>query len=246
MRNIDDVLHFRQDIAPFLAHLTRGTPQNSAATVLEQIIRSRVLRSGGALVSDAKYGGNTNGMSDAEKQGYFSAVCFTETPISEIHCLLEIAARAVNLEPYGLVFEKQKLRAKGVAPVLYFNNENGAVDTCIQALFGLIATRPVDARYILPLVASFGLKIQPPGAAARSPGNVDFSWEREWRYGTVLGPFEIEVGDVFCGLCPHDEIPHFEALLPPVKFIDPRRPMKWYATELIACRQRLGLKASVV
>jgi hypothetical protein len=52
--------------------------------------------------------------------------------------------------------------------------------------------------------------------------------------------------DVLVGLCPHDEIDDFQALFNPVRFIDPRRNMKWYATALIASRQRLNLQASVV
>jgi hypothetical protein len=51
---------------------------------------------------------------------------------------------------------------------------------------------------------------------------------------------------VFVGLCPHDEIPFFDSLFPPVGFIDPTRNMKWYATKLIAARQRLDLKYWVV
>ena len=41
---------------------------------------------------------------------YFSAVCFTETPLNEIYSLLEISRRRVNLKPYGLVFLKEKLQ----------------------------------------------------------------------------------------------------------------------------------------
>lgn len=246
MRAIDDILNFRGDLAPFLAHLTRRTQNLSARQVLEQILVTGELRPGASLVSDARFGGFTNEMTDAEKNRFFSALCFTETPLSEIHCLLEIAYRAINLEPYGFVFVKSALRDLGVNPVLYFNNEHGHIDSCIRALFSLKDTHPLEAAVVLPLVSIFGRKIHPPGAQNRPPGIVDFLWEREWRYPHSGGAIPLDRDQIFCGLCPHDEIPHFEALFQPVKFIDPRRTTKWYASSLIHARQRLDLKTSVV
>ncbi len=245
MRNINDILYFRQDVAPFLAHLTRRTANRPARQVLEQIIAERQLRSGVSLVSDARFGGFTKEMAENERRRFFSAVCFTETPLAEIHCLLDIASRAVNLEPYGLVFLKERLKEKAVMPVLYFNNHSGAIDSIIQAMFGLKNDSPDEASILLPLVAVFGQKIKPPGVHERPAGLVDFCWEREWRYPSS-GPFDFEMDDIFCGLCPHPEIAHFEHLLPNVRFIDPTRNMKWYATALIEARQRVDLKTSVV
>jgi hypothetical protein len=152
----------------------------------------------------------------------------------------------VNLEPYGLVFLKERLRERGVCPVIYLNNEKANIDAAVYALFSLKDTAPDAAEMLLPLVAVFGQKIQPPGAAARPPGRVDFTWEREWRYPAGPGPLAFTIEDVFCGLCPHDEINDFEFAHPPLKFIDPRRNMKWYAQSLIASRQRHNLKYSVV
>src|SRR5687767_1666727 len=123
MRNIADVLSFRQDISLFLVHLTRSFDGIPADERLTRILDARQLRPGETLVSDVKYGGNTMAMTDAQKRGFFSAICFTETPIGEAHCLLEIEARAVNLEPYGLVFLKDRLKTRHVSPVLYLNND---------------------------------------------------------------------------------------------------------------------------
>jgi hypothetical protein len=97
----------------------------------------------------------------------------------------------------------------------------------------------------LPLVAIFGKKITPPGAFA-AEGEVDFRWEREWRYVPINGPYQLVEDEIFMGLCPHNEIQRFERLWPPIKFIDPTRNKKWYATKLINARQRLNLKHSVV
>jgi hypothetical protein len=98
----------------------------------------------------------------------------------------------------------------------------------------------------LPLIAVFGRKILPPRAQSVPEGRVDFRWEREWRYPYIEGAFAFDTDDVFIGLCPHDEIEYFKDLWPEIDFIDPRRNIKWYATQLIEARQRLDLKFSVV
>jgi abortive phage resistance protein AbiGi (putative antitoxin) len=188
----------------------------------------------------------TANLEPEDKLRYFGAVCLTETPISEIHCLLEISSRTVDLQPYGLVFLKDQLIKKGMSPVIYINNEQADRDHVVQALCKLIDSDPDAAAEILPLVSVFGHKIHPPRARKRSPGLVDFRWEREWRYPHVRGALRFDENDVFIGLCPHDEIADFEAQFHPVEFIDPCRNMKWYAEKLIAARQRLDLKHSVV
>jgi hypothetical protein len=246
MREIADILLFRTDISPFLAHLTRIRDGISAADRLTQILDQRRLLPGPTQVSDARFGGNTVEMTDDAKRRWFGAVSFTETPIGEAHCLLEIAGRVVNLEPYGLVFLKDRLKARNVAPVLYINNEDGTADPIFYGLFSLIATQPAAAERLLPLVSVFGQKVKPPGAVARPAGRVDFTWEREWRHPAALGAFAFAWDDVFCGFCPHDEIGHFQGKYAPIRFIDPRRNMKWYAKSLIESRQRLNLKYSVV
>lgn len=185
-------------------------------------------------------------MPEETRRRFFGAICFTETPISEAHCLLEIGGRTVNLEPYGLVFLKDRLKSRNVAPALYINNEAGSADTIFYGLFTLITEAAATAERLLPLVSVFGQKVWPPGAAARPAGRVDFTWEREWRHPAALGAFAFAWDDVFCGFCPHDEIENFELAYPPLKFIDPRRNMKWYAKSLIQSRQRLDLKYSVV
>lgn len=246
MREIGDILRFRQDISPFLAHLTRTFDGTNARTRLEGILQEGQLRAGPSLVSDARFGGNTVNLTEEQKMRLFGSVCFTETPFSEIHCLLEIGGRAVNLEPYGLVFVKDRLKARGVCPAVYINNEAAAMDAVIYSLFSLKDTHPAAAEKLLPLVAVFGQKIQPHGSPARPPGRVDFVWEREWRYPAALGPFDFTFEDVFCGLSPHEDVEYFEAQYQPLRFIDPRRNMKWYAQSLIESIQRVGLQHSVV
>ena len=245
MRDIKHILRFRSDISPFLVHLTRRHNSDGLQERLELIVRDKSLVVGDTEVSDVRFGGNTIEMEAEDRKRFFGAVCFTETPLNEIHCLLEIAYRQVNLEPYGLVFLKEQLQKRGVAPVLYLNNECGDQDPVVRALFGLIETDPEAAEKLLPLVSVFGKKLQPPGARPQE-GTLDFIWEREWRFPAASGTLDFSETDVFIGLCPEDNISYFERLLPGIGFVDPRMNMKWHATKLIEARQRLDLKHSVV
>lgn len=245
-RDINDVLNFRSDISPFLVHLTRKTDfTDSAKETLKLILMDQELQCINQ-VSDARFGMYTSNMLPDKKLSLFGAVCFTETPLNEIHCLLEIEERAVDLEPYGLVFLKDKLRNLGVTPVLYLNNINGDKQNVLRELCTLADTHRAAAEELLPLISIFGKKITPPGARPQS-GSVDFLWEREWRYPYSKGPLSFNIqNDVFIGLCPHEEITYFENLVSGIEFVDPRRNMKWYAKKLIKARQEHDLKVSVV
>lgn len=121
-RNIKDILLFRSDISPFLVHLTRKMGSQEANTTLEKIIDEKRLVAGDSPISDARFSLNTSEEEFEEFKSFLRAVCLTETPLTEVHYLLEIKYRSINLEPYGLVFIKDKLCSKGVSPVLYFNN----------------------------------------------------------------------------------------------------------------------------
>jgi hypothetical protein len=247
MRDIHDILHFRSDISPFLVHLTRDdTPTGNAKATLEKIIDERKLIASEHEISDVKYGGNTTNILPTDKKKYFGAVCFTETPLNEVHCLLDISYRGIDLSRYGLVFVRDRLQKKGVCPVLYVNNENGDMDGVFRSLFSLIDSHPDEAARVLPLFAVFGQKIQAPGVSVRPLGSIDFRWEREWRYPPIAGELRFGEEDVFIGLCPDEETDHFEGLFPTVGFVDPQRNMKWYAKKLIEARQRLDLKYSVI
>jgi len=245
MRNIEDILLFRGDISPFLIHLTKDNNKKASA-ILIKILREKKLIAGNDCISDIKYGGFTNNLSEQQKNEFFSAICFTETPLSEVQCLLEINYRQVNLKPYGLVFLKERLQALGVSPVLYLNNEASDKENIVKALFELTNTHPNEAKELLPLFSIFGCKIKHPGTSQKPKGKVDFRWEREWRYPAIRGDFAFDYDDVFIGLCPHQHIQKYEEKFKPILFIDPRRPMKWYATKLIDARHRSDLKYSVV
>ncbi|MBB3813651.1 hypothetical protein FHY13_001998 [Xanthomonas arboricola] len=243
-RQIDDVLLFRTDISPFLAHLTKTAGDTSAENVLRVILDSGQLLAGGSEVSDIKYGGNNLQMSAEQRKSFFGAVCLTETPLSEVYCLLDLASRRINLEPYGLLFVKEKIRNKGASPVYYLNNYPEDKYTIAQALFSLTATHEAAAKEILPLFSVTGPFLAPPGQIRQ--GKQEFSWEREWRYPASKGPLAFEQNDVFIGLCPADRIAAMERAYPWLKFVDPRLNQKLYAQKLIQSRDRIGLKNSVV
>lgn len=246
MRSIEEILLFRSDLSPFLVHLTKQTPNSSAKDILHTILDERTLKAGASEVSDAKYGGWTNNLEDDDRSKLLNAVCFTETPLNEIHCLLDIAYRNINLEPYGIVFMKDRLKVRDVSPAIYINNERGNKNLLIQALYRLHEEFPGEAKQLLPLISVFGEKIMHPAAESPPVGRVDFIWEREWRYPKVSGDLEFTVDDLFMGICPHEEIPEFEGTYPTIKFFDPSKNIKWYASKLVSERQRLNLKYSVV
>jgi len=211
-------------------------------------------------MSVACYGINTLTETEDELRELFSSVSFTETPLNEIHSMLEIKNHSVKLEQYGLVFLKERLESKGVSPVLYLNNILGDKDPVVRALCNLKNTNPKEAKELLPLLSIFGKKLTPfparPMNHCEIGKEVDFFWEREWRYPYAKGPLEFNRGDIFVGLCPHDKIEHFEDLaqdngLPELKFVDPLRNMKFYASELIDARKvlkrhKIEIKSSVV
>ncbi|WP_156458404.1 hypothetical protein [Rhodanobacter sp. Root627] len=244
VRQIDDVLLFRTDISPFLAHLTKTAGNSSAESVLRVILDSGQLLAGSGEISDIKYGGNNLQMTDEQKKSFFGAVCLTETPLSEVYCLLDLASRRINLEPYGLLFVKDRIRDKGASPVYYLNNYPGDKYAIAQALFSLTTTHEAAAKDILPLFSVTGPFLAPPDQNRQ--GKQEFSWEREWRYPASKGPLAFGQDDVFIGLCPADRISAMEQSYPWLKFVDPRLNQKIYAKKLIQSRDRIGLKHSVV
>lgn len=247
-REIQEILNFRTDISPFLVHLTREYNGNAAKENLENIIKEKTLKQSGNRISDARFGIDDLTLEEEERKQIFGAICFTETPLNEVHCLLEIQHRNFDLKPYGLVFMKERLSNRGVSPVFYLNNKNGDKDGVLRVLCSLCMknTTKKEAKKILPLIACFGKHITAPNARTPQNGDQDFLWEREWRYPYIDGDFTFTEEDVFVGLCPDEEIAYFERKLPNVKFVDPIRNMKWYAHELVQARKRLKLACSVV
>ena len=239
MRDVSKVLLFRNDLSPFLVHLTRDiVGERTAKESLSNILRERTLKCGTSTISDARFG-VPPGQVETNKS-CFCAISLTETPLGEVHNLLEIEGRDNDLSQYGLVLLKDKMKKKGVSPVVYINNMKGDKDETIQALCSLIESNRTAAKKILPYIAIFGKKLNPVGGTPQS-GSIDFIWEREWRYASRSGALKFRETDLFIGLCPHNEIESFESQFPWLGFIDPQRNMKWYSEKLVAARKRSKL-----
>jgi hypothetical protein len=248
-RNIDNVLLFREDLSPFLTHLTRDYGSNSAKENLVSILEDSMLRYG-KPISDARWGMALSKQTPEIKKRLFTAISFTETPLNEIHCLLEIAGRQVKLKPYGLVFLKGHCMKRGASPVIYLNNIKGDKDKLVESLCDIADTSLVRASKILPFISFFGDFLTPAGGTPQNHAPVDFTWEREWRYVSYKQRFKFKASDIFVGLCPDDEIQEFEDQSDDdfngLSFIDPTKPLKWYGDKLVKARKRSRLKNSVV
>lgn len=177
-RTIDDVLKFRGDLSPFLVHLTRDLAPTDAPERLRQMLQTRQLSQSGRQISDARFGRVTVGMSQPDLARFFGAISFTETPLAEVHSMLDIEHRSSDFKPYGLVFVKDRLIGNGVEPVIMLNNLGADKDPVVRAFCRLIDTDPGIAESVLPLIAFFGTRLTSPGAPQQT-AQVDFSWERE-------------------------------------------------------------------
>lgn len=246
-REIKDVLTFRRDLSPFLTHLTKRTGNKPAFDNLKAIITSKQLIQSGKELSDIKF--QYPGTSE-EKTRLTAAICFTETPLDQIHCLLEIEKRSVNLTQFGLVFLRSKLQLKNASPCVYLNNWRSEHDSVIRSLGTWGTANPDEAKKILPLISCFG-SFFPARSGTRKAGEQDFYWEREWRIPFCYGPLDIVPDDLFCGLCPEERIKeaedHYQSVFhQELPFIDPLRPATFYAKKLVQRRNALALTDSVV
>lgn len=233
--------------------MTRDTKDKSAKENLQNIISNKEIIPGKNPVSAAQYARSTRRNAnnwlfmfrfeelDQDIQECFQAVCFSETPIRFSHCLFDISGRAINLEPYGLVLIKDRLRDKGVSPVMYINNYPGDKNAVIDTMADLVYQNRDVAREILPLIGVVGRHLH-GGPATHH----DFQWEREWRYPAFKGNYRIDSEDIFIGLCPVSEIDEFEREFPHILFIDPLMPPEYFATKLIESRKKNNMQHSVV
>jgi hypothetical protein len=203
------------------------------------------LRYGKEPMSVARYRYPFGDISDAQMKTYFKAVSFTETPLTKIDSLLDIERRSISFSPYGLVFLRERCMKKGAAPVIYINNTLGNKDKVVESFCRLIQRDPVAAQGILPYVSFFGRKLRPYNKI-RGYGEMDFTWEREWRYASGEGYFDFDESDLFVGLCPHRSIGWFEKRFDWLTFIDPRMKLRQYVEKIRAAERRTGIKKQLI
>ena len=204
------LLDEKHDYSPFLVHLTKDSYEYDsnnekftvpAKDVLECILNEQELRaiSYFCLFKQDLDSQNNN------IQNLFKVTCFTETPLDQIEILTtEVYGRICKLKPYGLVFTKKFIREKQGNPVFYVDNY----------MFESFFTLYNDAKK-----RDFSQKDYKTLALVnKCTQDMDFHWEREWR---IVGNLKFELSEIFCGLCPDDDISYFQSRYPEVKFISP-------------------------
>jgi hypothetical protein len=193
----DEFLDKKRDYSPLLVHLTRSEGVSSAKEVLGQILDQRMLK---AFNHFCLFSPSLKQQSTA-LEDYFKVVCFTETPIDQINVLLyKVWGRNVRLDQYGLVFKKEFIRSHGGNHVFYSSKD---VAKPLWTLY-----KPEASSEVCRLLALVTL----------CDDSVDFHWEREWR---IVGNLSFYLKDIYCGLCPEDDIREFECTYPEIKFISP-------------------------
>ena len=207
----DQFLDGKRDYSPYLVHLTKyaintnGNLEADAKDALDSILEQKILY---ACNHFFPYSKNLNNQKPSVIDN-FRVVCFTEKPINQIDVILDRSIkRQFNPEPYGLVFTKEYIReVKGGNPVFYVTLK------IARPLWKHLYQPYVEGKDNLPYDLCKLLAL----VTECQKGN-DFHWEREWR---VVGNLEFQFSEVYCGLCPEDEISYFESKYPPIKFISP-------------------------
>jgi hypothetical protein len=199
--SLGEFLDKKRDFSHLLVHLTRSDESSSAKEVLECILNEQTLR---AYNYYCIFQDKIKSL-DNVLQSKFRVVCFTETPIDQIEILLErVQGRNIILEPYGLVFKKDYIREKEGNPVFYIT---GSLSSPLWKLYN-------DAKN----TQCSGGENKVLALVNKCDETIDFHWEREWR---IVGNLKFDLNDIYCGLCPADDISYFENKYVPVKFISP-------------------------
>ena len=168
-------------------------------------------------------------------------VCFTETPLEQIHLLTsEIDGRAFHFEAYGIAITKRQGRERGVNPVWYVDMTPGHpwltknLDNLRdKALSGETFSDP-DVEAILPFIEHMGSGTRRAGGDYQK----EFWWEREWRH-----PKDFSLPAQYLGLCPEEEISQFAHITKEqdldIRFVDPT----WSLEQIIALLARFPRSA---
>lgn len=208
-------LYEKRDYSHLLVHLTRSAETLSAKDVLGCILDDCLLKAYHAWCIWYK---EINRGDNAFLWEKFKVVCFTETPIEQLHMILKkLPGRLYNPEPYGLVFEKSYIKTNGGNQVFYMTKK---IATPLHELYErqkISSTLDTEVCRFLALTTLC------------EKGN-DWHWEREWR---VMGDLKFNLEDIYCGLCPEAHIEYFRDKYPPVNFIDPSWENKRMLDELV-------------
>ncbi len=183
----------RDDLSKFLVHLTRNYDGASADDNLLSILRDKTIYARNAHCL-FMYEFDRLSFSRLLTQR-FRTVCFTEAPLPQIKRLIsKVEGKPINLKPYGLVFDRRTLLARGANPAIYINASTMRLKQFLLAHFreqfkdittlkGLKQSQRAHYEAIVQYYSLVNI-IRP---------NHDFTWEREWR---LAGDFEFKYREV--------------------------------------------------
>ncbi len=173
----------RDDISKFVVHLTRKLGNSSAIQNLISILDDRKIEARKAhclfspLFSQMKF---TNVL-----KAKFKTVCFTETPLNQISPLCrKIPGRQIELQPYGLVFQREHLLESGGSPAFYINSDGTELrDYLIEQFREHFSGIKSLKKFKQTQLKRHQQILQYYSFINKMGHRHDFSWEREWRYG---------------------------------------------------------------
>jgi hypothetical protein len=251
----EQLIERRGDLSPFLIHMTRdgswtrytdlharvGDVQVLRARAsLEAIIRSGTIEARSAFgyfnfkVPMIGRDGRPRNEASKVQREWLRAVCFTETPLDHVHLQMQtVVGRKLQFRPYGLALWEAAVRRGGGNPLFYFESQNRALRSGLDAL--AVSAACEAAKPMLPLYEAFGGPLF--GRASTAAEEIDFRWEREWR---VAGDFKFERAAVAFGICGEADVPYFEGLVGnTIPFVDPTGDLDFAKAKL---RRSPGLK----
>lgn len=207
----EKLLDEKHDYSPFLVHLIKDSYEYApdgekftipAKDVLRDILDDKELR---AFSSFCLFNADLDHQ-NSDIKDLFKVTCFTETPLDQIDILtIEVYGRECKLKPFGLVFNKKFIRENQGNPVFYVD----------EYMFDSIWSLYNEAKK-----RNFSFKDNKTLALVnKCTEEMDFHWKREWR---IVGNLKFKLTDIFCGLCPDDDVHFFQSHYPEVRFISPK------------------------
>ncbi|MFG6105302.1 hypothetical protein U2F10_23810 [Leptothoe sp. EHU-05/26/07-4] len=192
----------RDDFSPFLIHLTRDYEKGKdARSNLHSILKAKCIKARnphclfGPKIKKTEF---PRGL-----RTKFNTVCLTETPLNQLKFLTrDIKGRNINLQPYGVVFWKDHLLARGANPALYINSQAGKVRDFLLSEFDRHFDNQKSYR---SFCKGYGREaadsiIRYYSLVNLMSDTIDFSWEREWRY---QGNLKFEMNELFAVIVPN-------------------------------------------
>lgn len=211
--SLEEFLDKKRDFSHLLVHLTRSDESFPAKEILHTILSEQTLRAYNAFFI---YKNDLERPESNSLRKNFKVVCFTETPIDQMAALLQpLEGRQNQFEPYGLVFQKKYIRKMGGNPVFYITKK---------------LAQPLGQLYDAQKKVVHSETCRLLALVSVCEEHNDWHWEREWR---VVGDLHFTYDDVYCGLCPEEDILYFRDKYKRVKFIDPRWGNKKLVDELV-------------